>query len=136
MGDLLALDFRYTLPPLVHPKVVGYQGEHDIFISSNHVRNLGACHWSKEIGAGRLVRTRSRCFTFEGKGGSSLQRPSNSCDAHFILGLNINLDKLKDEATPKITPTETSDSSFLFNLRVEDSTQRRTLRVQHRLIGG
>ena len=56
---ILALDYRCTLPPMVHPIIVGYLGEPDVF-NQPCGNNLGVWPWGR-LGAGRLVHACSRC---------------------------------------------------------------------------
>ena len=66
----LALNFQCTLPPMIHPTIVEYPSEPDIF--NQPCGKLRAC-----LGANRLVTARSRCSKRCSylKGGSSHWRP-------------------------------------------------------------
>lgn len=81
---------------MVHPIIVGVCRRTGYF---NQPRvKLEACHWGR-IGAGHLVCVQCvhlRCSLL--KGGNSLQAPLILVLP--VLGLHIDIDQLKGEATP------------------------------------
>ena len=77
---------------MVHPIIVGVCRQTGYFNQPREIRGLPL----GKIGAGHLVCVHLRCSLL--KGGNSLQAPLILVLP--VLGLHIDIDQLKDEATP------------------------------------